>query len=240
MAAQLIFHENSRGMHSLCRGWRTPDPSPTRSSAGLPGCAGFGEWVAEPLEDEGQTPAGPPLRRSRAREEVGSRTPSPSPVAWRTCTSDESFPVRGAPGHILGAGNLGFGQISSASEDNDTPRAHEMKRGSPPQEPEQQQALAVLPGSWGVVFTPIHMPVACVFAPEGPFEPAVPPPPPVPQVSLPLSAGTVGHPVSCAGACKYAWKRRGCKDGVNCNRCHMCEWKKHAAKGNANHSGEDR
>ena len=46
---------------------------------------------------------------------------------------------------------------------------------------------------------------------------------PVPTVSM----GSVGHPYTCAEACKYVMKKnRGCKDGAACNRCHLCEWKK--------------
>eukprot|EP00931_Biecheleriopsis_adriatica_P112710 TRINITY_DN8743_c0_g1_i1.p1 TRINITY_DN8743_c0_g1~~TRINITY_DN8743_c0_g1_i1.p1 ORF type:complete len:251 (+),score=42.66 TRINITY_DN8743_c0_g1_i1:96-848(+) len=40
------------------------------------------------------------------------------------------------------------------------------------------------------------------------------------------SLGSVGHPYTCSEACKYVKKGRGCKDGANCVRCHLCEWKK--------------
>lgn len=39
-----------------------------------------------------------------------------------------------------------------------------------------------------------------------------------------ISVGTVGHPHDCAGACKFVSKPRGCKAGVNCDRCHVCKW----------------
>jgi len=39
-----------------------------------------------------------------------------------------------------------------------------------------------------------------------------------------LSIGSVGHPHTCAEACKYFWKNKGCKDGVHCIRCHLCRW----------------
>lgn len=38
------------------------------------------------------------------------------------------------------------------------------------------------------------------------------------------SVGSVGHPLSCSIACKYHHKTRGCKDGKNCKRCHLCIW----------------
>merc|ERR1719235_1836699 len=44
-----------------------------------------------------------------------------------------------------------------------------------------------------------------------------------------ISVGTVGHPISCAPACKYQYKARhkdrGCKDGAACDHCHLCDWK---------------
>jgi hypothetical protein len=40
-----------------------------------------------------------------------------------------------------------------------------------------------------------------------------------------VSVGSIGHPHSCAEACKYQSKPRGCKDGASCDRCHLCEWK---------------
>mmetsp|Transcript_9811 Transcript_9811/g.17626 ORF Transcript_9811/g.17626 Transcript_9811/m.17626 type:complete len:222 (-) Transcript_9811:443-1108(-) len=39
-----------------------------------------------------------------------------------------------------------------------------------------------------------------------------------------LSLGSRGHPFTCAAACKYYPKKRGCKDGMNCDRCHLCTW----------------
>jgi hypothetical protein len=39
-----------------------------------------------------------------------------------------------------------------------------------------------------------------------------------------LSIGSQGHPVACGPACKYAWKTRGCKEGLQCARCHLCLW----------------
>lgn len=42
----------------------------------------------------------------------------------------------------------------------------------------------------------------------------------------PPSIGSIGHPVSCSRGCKYAWKPKGCKDGANCMRCHLCPWRR--------------
>eukprot|EP00440_Ansanella_granifera_P074093 gb/GFBE01080401.1/.p1 GENE.gb/GFBE01080401.1/~~gb/GFBE01080401.1/.p1 ORF type:complete len:241 (+),score=30.98 gb/GFBE01080401.1/:1-723(+) len=40
-----------------------------------------------------------------------------------------------------------------------------------------------------------------------------------------FSFGSVGHSEGrCAAACKYAAKARGCKDGAECDRCHICKF----------------
>lgn len=44
------------------------------------------------------------------------------------------------------------------------------------------------------------------------------------------SAGSLGHPYKCCAPCKYAAKKRGCKDGAKCTRCHLCVWKAKEAK----------
>ncbi|CAD7958708.1 unnamed protein product, partial [Amoebophrya sp. A120] len=41
----------------------------------------------------------------------------------------------------------------------------------------------------------------------------------------PRNPGSCGHPHACAEACKYVRKQRGCKDGDNCDRCHVCIWR---------------
>eukprot|EP00928_Gymnodinium_smaydae_P062962 TRINITY_DN4667_c0_g5_i1.p1 TRINITY_DN4667_c0_g5~~TRINITY_DN4667_c0_g5_i1.p1 ORF type:complete len:335 (-),score=53.80 TRINITY_DN4667_c0_g5_i1:54-1058(-) len=76
------------------------------------------------------------------------------------------------------------------------------------------------------------------------FEGVVPPPPPTPPppcliaqalgsdsedaapalAACAPSLGSIGHPVNCRRACKYFGKRRGCKEGSKCERCHLCPW----------------
>lgn len=41
------------------------------------------------------------------------------------------------------------------------------------------------------------------------------------------SVGSIGHPFTCASACKYARKQRGCKDGKLCLCCHLCVWRRY-------------
>lgn len=38
------------------------------------------------------------------------------------------------------------------------------------------------------------------------------------------SKGSAGHPKTCAEPCKYFRKKKGCKDGAECDRCHVCNW----------------
>eukprot|EP00930_Biecheleria_cincta_P070814 TRINITY_DN58416_c0_g1_i1.p1 TRINITY_DN58416_c0_g1~~TRINITY_DN58416_c0_g1_i1.p1 ORF type:complete len:516 (+),score=52.57 TRINITY_DN58416_c0_g1_i1:63-1610(+) len=72
-----------------------------------------------------------------------------------------------------------------------------------------------------------------------PGMPPVPPPPqPHPVERLPslcapnrklntvtvTSLGTVGHPLTCAPACKYVKRQGGCREGASCTQCHDCFW----------------
>ncbi|CAE7463356.1 unnamed protein product, partial [Symbiodinium sp. CCMP2456] len=43
------------------------------------------------------------------------------------------------------------------------------------------------------------------------------------------SIGSIGHPFSCGPPCKYNSKPKGCKDGLLCDHCHLCRWKRHTA-----------
>jgi hypothetical protein len=50
------------------------------------------------------------------------------------------------------------------------------------------------------------------------------PPPPEPPPSL----GSLGHPYTCANACKYVKRKTGCRDGSACPHCHLCFWRHRA------------
>eukprot|EP00434_Breviolum_minutum_P036241 symbB.v1.2.032107.t1/scaffold3809.1/size49892/1 len=54
------------------------------------------------------------------------------------------------------------------------------------------------------------------------------PPPPAPHVvpresrkprGAIISKGSVGHPFTCATACKYVKRKGGCRDGADCPHC---------------------
>ncbi|CAE8597194.1 unnamed protein product [Polarella glacialis] len=40
------------------------------------------------------------------------------------------------------------------------------------------------------------------------------------------SVGSAEHPHRCAKPCKYFW-RKGCKEGANCSRCHLCKFSRY-------------
>lgn len=41
-----------------------------------------------------------------------------------------------------------------------------------------------------------------------------------------LSLGSIGHPHSCTGACRYVKRKGGCRDGLRCTQCHLCFWRR--------------
>jgi hypothetical protein len=61
-----------------------------------------------------------------------------------------------------------------------------------------------------------QMPFGCFEPPPLPYEQK--------EGDVTMSQGSIGHPYNCAPACKYAQKKRGCKDGLNCTHCHLCMW----------------
>jgi len=100
-ALRLVFYTEERGLPSLQRGWRTPDPSPTRS--GLPKCAapqvGILEGDAAALAprdarlcDEGNAPFGPARNRADGFENIASRGSAGHPHG---CASACKFFKRG-------------------------------------------------------------------------------------------------------------------------------------------------
>jgi len=80
MATRVFWCETDRELPSLCRGWRTPDPSPTRNAAGLPRyaltlCVETSSEEGDVSEPSTPTPRGRSTMTSSTRST--SRTPSP-------------------------------------------------------------------------------------------------------------------------------------------------------------------
>jgi len=43
-----------------------------------------------------------------------------------------------------------------------------------------------------------------------------------------VSCGTIGHPYTCAPACRYIRRKMGCRNGAHCPNCHACLWTREA------------
>lgn len=44
------------------------------------------------------------------------------------------------------------------------------------------------------------------------------------EAPIAISLGSVGHPRKCRSPCKYARRKGGCKNGMECLNCHQCKW----------------
>lgn len=167
------LQDEERGVPSLHRGWRTPDPSPLRNEGEpLPRCKAP-MWVADAMPDEavrGRSRTGDcsPALSSTETTSAWSRIRTPSPeVAYRP--AQEAVVHTQLPLHGLPVADSNF---------------------------ESQQVMICIPCD---------------------------------ADGMLLSKGSIGHPYTCGEACKYASKPRGCKDGLACDRCHLCDWKRKAA-----------
>jgi len=213
MAAHLVFHEVRRGTKTIGRGWRTPDPSPTPNCSELPGCAGIGEWVEEFVPDfdydkQTECPLSTPPGLRRPRD-------------WRNSSFGDSTTVgtearASSVGSLLVTGETGE-EARCSSDGSSRANGEEVPAAPDPPEPagvERRDRARTHDGSNGSK----EPPDGELRSVSGSIPPRT------------VSRGSVGHPFSCAGSCKYAWKRRGCKDGANCDRCHLCEWRRHSRK----------
>jgi len=217
----LFFCQTERELPSLHRGWRTPDPSPTRDAAGLPGCA-LRLCIAEPTFDE--YPAvphwrgnvvGPPAWTSRTPSPSPARPQLPMPQSWNK-----------------------FGMEGNSNEDSmSTPRMQwpqtirnaKVQRG--PVELDVSPSAAMSAQALIQEENILAGDKAGEDSKSKPAEAFV-------ECMPTVSVGSVGHPHTCAEPCKYVRKkRRGCKDGSACVRCHLCEWKRrYTDKGEKGHS----
>jgi len=239
---QLVFLQPQRGPPRLSRGWRTPDPSPTRGGgAGLPGCKSAHLCMQTLLVHQpwGQQAADKPDMQPKPRaSRVSSRTPSPN-----VRTGAAKMP----PGRKGWAGNGGGGVIAieppGFGDRACTPRSH---MPIPHAEAQQVQQTKTSFASWQLP-TPTYEQCEGVADAEHCHGRETPggglPLPPQPHstnrpnaiVKSPnsgplVSYGSIGHPHTCAPPCKYATKAKGCKDGASCMRCHQCEWRRYTSR----------
>mmetsp|Transcript_98197 Transcript_98197/g.247823 ORF Transcript_98197/g.247823 Transcript_98197/m.247823 type:complete len:266 (+) Transcript_98197:63-860(+) len=245
--ARLVFQAAERAVPALQRGWRTPDPSPTRAAADLPGCT----WNLCCTEDE---PSTPKLigghRREEARSRMASRTPSPEPLRRHEPTGVQKMPfgqwatwsLEDNEGDVLSwatrsdeALALDTSSSSASPPDSQTAESEDELQSPPPPPPPVFVLMPFMPNT------------ACGSSFPAQFAPGAPGIWTLPgsgcEETTPSEAtsdlcrsseecpskGSIGHPFTCANFCKYARKSRGCKDGAACDHCHLCTQKREVA-----------
>lgn len=210
----------SRGAPALSRAWCTPEPSPTPPD--LPSCTSFTIKDAGPAyfpdvkQHIGSVRRNSPFcldapRRLHAFQRQAwlpartpSRTPSPSTV-------DPQIAEFLGLELMLKPGMKGEPESQGREE-------------RPSEETSRASLNVGRPKTSTVGFMSRLKGGAAV-------QPTAPPPPPPCDSSCITSVGSVGHPYSCAVACKFAGKAsRPCKDGAACARCHHCVWHRHAGQ----------
>jgi hypothetical protein len=180
MSERILFFDAERSVPRLSRGWRTPDPSPTRDAVGLPRCAPSQLTIGSQDDDNTPTPRG---RHNLKGGQKTSRTPSPVAIQQRVHDDPSGYkyelttdPPKMPPGTLLRS-------AKSANKINQVRN-------------DTLQLDAISEASNDDLCSPC--------AP---------------------SVGSIGHPHTCADACKYTSKKKGCKDGSMCDHCHLCIWK---------------
>ncbi|OLQ00808.1 hypothetical protein AK812_SmicGene16495 [Symbiodinium microadriaticum] len=176
---KLVFSTLERGLPSLHRGWRTPDPSPVRR--GLPKCAPYAELLEERSPQEEVMEKAQPRGCHPATAEDEVQTPNTG-MRFQTPSPEPQMPVPPAPANVF------------------PPLDHSLLANL---QTRRDQSFKVSEAGHGTKFI---------------------------QSNWCVSIGSQGHPFSCAAPCKYYAKAKGCKDGANCDHCHLCRWKKHATR----------
>lgn len=216
---KLVFAEPERGLPSLRRGWHTPDPSPDRT--GLPKCAPYAEYLEETEEALDVHGRG---RQTDAHTAVRLQTPSPPPVA--------DFRMDSYVKHVAQAFRASWADQSEETDEEEALETHAAVRlRTPSPQPQaipdfqmdsyMKNVAQAFRESWADQSEE-------TTEAESPAEPESPADSDQKPMLYPLCAsfGSRGHPFSCNAACKYATKGKGCKDGADCDHCHLCTWKK--------------
>jgi len=268
MATRVFWCKTDRKLPSLNRGWRTPDPSPTRDAAGLPGyaltlCVETSSDQRDASELSMPTPRGCLMATSTRST---SRTSSPSSTQPHLCTQqvcdkhgvdnksvdgDMSTPRMLVSGPSLNGFPRGRSMATSTRSTSRTPSPYLThpplctqqicdKRVVDDKSVDRDMPTPRMLDS-GPSFNGFSTQATKANSDVEPIQKKAP------QVTsskrdqgtkeqkpdaggehcIVVSTGTVGHPQTCAGACKFIMKKnRGCKDGAACTRCHLCVWRK--------------
>jgi len=205
---KLVFAEPERGLPSLHRGWRTPDPSPDRT--GLPKCAPYAEYLEETDE------AVPDFRMDSYMKHVAQ--------AFRASWADQSEET--GEEEALEAHARGRPMEAHAAVRLQTPSPQPLASLAVPDfhmDSYMQHVAMAFRESWADQSEETESPVEAETESPADSEKTL-------QYPLCASFGSRGHPFSCNPACKYATKGKGCKDGADCDHCHLCTWKKSVAQ----------
>ncbi|CAE8676726.1 unnamed protein product [Polarella glacialis] len=183
--------DRGHGLPSLQRGWRTPDPSPTRR--GLPKCASR-SFIVDCSDNEDDESINALCVHADEPEPAWARIRTPSPGEDRSSShrlmllATQSASEMHTPFFLqlcLPCASPAWADLADKHDGNDVHDDDE---------------------------TPTTTGPGC-GSDKG-------------EMCL-VSTGSLGHPYTCAEACKYFLKARGCKDGAACDRCHLCEWKRY-------------
>jgi len=241
MPARMVFCERARELRGLRRGWRTPDPSPSREAKetptyvtelrlcedgseapAVPEVSRASEGGAAPCAlccglDEPPTPRGHEVRRSSGAKSavtecksfydcVRQRTPSPEvryAHGLELCTGAVT------PQSSLLQAPLPVPHLPASACSDSTAQDSSSEWGICPGDVPDKSPHNLTPEPFVLELAPFCG--AAVH--KGP-------------AAWVVSRGSIGHPYTCGEPCKYAKKRRGCKEGAACNRCHICEWRR--------------
>eukprot|EP00929_Paragymnodinium_shiwhaense_P023080 TRINITY_DN1453_c0_g1_i3.p1 TRINITY_DN1453_c0_g1~~TRINITY_DN1453_c0_g1_i3.p1 ORF type:complete len:475 (-),score=108.66 TRINITY_DN1453_c0_g1_i3:208-1632(-) len=249
---RLAFASTQRGLPSLARGWRTPDPSPSREAAGLPGYAMELVYLEDkdneiaPLADQ-EDAAIPKLSALRSL-----------PTAFQQNMQPEHEENAGIPKlSSLGAMPAIFQPNMQPEQEDDAAIPKLSTLGATPaifqqsMQPDKQDHAGI------PKLSPLGA-MPAIFQPNVQPDPEDMPPASFPaqgmmmsrlspqaaafdfdaedmdaddfqdsacgftNADVLISIGTHGHPDCCGQACKYAHSATGCAMGADCSRCHIC------------------
>lgn len=209
--APAFFFEPQRRVPMLSRGWRTPDPSPTRDAAGLPRCAPseiFYGAVQGAKNEEQTTP--------RHRHGTADQKPCTTTEARMPSSPPMRLEIVPVPEKELEPTEVALQKAHSFNDDEGIVQRY-ISPTSSDSAVNDSCAMHIpmcSPCSIPMVMFPvISTGVMPGTFPEKVCDPAI------------VSAGSAGHPNTCGEPCKYWSKKKGCKDGAKCDHCHFCDWK---------------
>jgi len=234
--AKLLSCETERDTRSPARSWRTPHPSPTK----VPVVVAL-KLTLLPREDLESEVSTCELSAGGCDSASLARTPSPSPrnvwensfLTWNAF----ALPMCHSPITQQNGPRIALpSQLPATATATDQPEPPTLCQQTPDTQQNWPVTLPTLtatvtdqpePGSkvrWNAITgdddNSAELPAE--FWEHWGIPPCV------------VSLGSAGHPHNCSQKCKYVKKKRGCKDGADCDHCHLCAlsdlWKRSEEK----------